>query len=75
MLNLAVDQIFYQRSQNPYFFPYVVWTCNPHYVKNAGFYKDNLTVKTYVQTKKGLGYFYAKRKVQPDGITTEPLDI
>ena len=53
----------------------VLETRIPHEVKNAGFIRDGLTTKTYTQTKKGLGYFYAKRKVLSDGVSTTHLDI
>ncbi len=42
---------------------------------NRGFRKMNNSVMTYEQTKKGLSYFYPKRKVATDGIHTTPLDI
>ena len=48
---------------------------------NAGFIKeiDSITgqpsIKTYTQTKQGLSYFYAKRKVLSDGVSTTHLDI
>ena len=44
-------------------------------IENAGFIKDGATIKTYTQKKKGMGYFYAKRKVLDDGISTTHLDI
>ena len=47
----------------------------PHTVKNIGFIKDNLSIKTYTQTKQGLGYVYLKRKVLNCGIKTTYLDI
>ena len=46
-----------------------------HTVTNAGFIRDGTDIKTYTQTKVGLGYFYAKRKVLADGVTTTHLDI
>ena len=33
------------------------------------------SVATYEQTKKGLFYFYPKRKVEEDGIHTKPLHL
>lgn len=42
---------------------------------NRGFRTVDNMVKTYEQTKKGLAYFYPKRKVSEDGIHTTPLDI
>ena len=46
-----------------------------HQVTNTGFIGEGTRINTYTQTKKGLNYFYPKRKVQDDGITTLPLDI
>lgn len=42
---------------------------------NRGFIKTGETFFTYTQKKEGLRYFYAKRKVLSDGITTTYLDI
>ena len=53
----------------------VLMTQIPEMVINSGFIKDNLIIKTYIQKKQGLGFFYAKRKVLPDGIRTTHLDI
>ncbi len=53
----------------------VLQTHLPEQVVNAGFVKDNLNIKTYKQTKLGLGFFYAKRKVMSCGIRTTHLDI
>ena len=53
----------------------VLETRIPEIIVNSGFVKDNLTIKTYTQKKQGLGFFYAKRKVLPDGIRTTHLDI
>ena len=36
--------------------------------------KDN-SVYTYQQTKRALSYFYPKRKVLADGISTAPLEL
>ena len=44
-------------------------------VENSGFIRDGLEIKTYTQRKKGLGYFYGKRKVLDDGVSTTHLDI
>ena len=30
-------------------------------VENAGFIRDGVETRTYLQTKKGLNYFYPKR--------------
>ena len=42
---------------------------------NRGFRARNNVVYTYEQSKKGLSFFYSKRKLLPDGIHTDPLDI
>ena len=42
---------------------------------NRGFRARNHAVYTYEQSKKGLSFFYPKRKLLPDGIHTDPLDI
>ena len=48
-------------------------------VENAGFItkntQDGPKIETYTQSKRGLSYFYAKRKVMEDGISTTHLDI
>ena len=46
-----------------------------HIIENAGFIRDGLETRTYLQTKKGLNYWYVKRKVLEDGVTTTHLDI
>ena len=53
----------------------ILETRKPHRVENAGFIRDGLDTKTYTQWKKGLEYFYAKRKVLSDGVSTTHLDI
>ena len=53
----------------------VLETMEPKTVENAGFLKSGSCIKTYVQEKKGLGYFYPKRKVLDDGVSTTHLDI
>ena len=42
---------------------------------NVGFIAKNNSMFTYKQHRQGFSYFYCKRKVMDDGITTEPLDI
>ena len=42
---------------------------------NRGFRVLNATVMTYVQEREALTYFYAKRKVLADGLSTAPLDL
>ena len=53
----------------------VLATTEPAEVENAGFVNTVDGIKTYRQTKRGLSYFYAKRKVLADGVTTTHLDI
>ena len=42
---------------------------------NMGFRSMNGHMYTYTQDKHGLSYFYPKRKVLDDGITTTHLDL
>ena len=54
----------------------VINTRKSHEVENAGFIKDGEgRIMTYTQKKIGMGYFYGKRKVLADGVTTTHLDI
>ena len=54
----------------------VLTTKEPKMVENAGFIcnKDGI-IQTYTQYKKGMTFFYAKRKVLPDNVSTTHLDI
>ncbi len=42
---------------------------------NRGFRVHDSSVVTYVQERAALTYFYRKRKVLADGISTEPLEV
>ena len=42
---------------------------------NRGFRVRESAVFTYVQERAALTYFYPKRKVLDDGLTTAPLDV
>jgi hypothetical protein len=42
---------------------------------NTGFIRKSNKTYTYSQVKTGLTYFYCKRKVLPDGVSTTHLDI
>ena len=59
----------------------VIETQKAEVFTNAGFIKetDSITgqpsIKTYTQTKQGLSYFYSKRIVLSDGVSTNNLDI
>ena len=56
-------------------FESVLVTGLSHTGLNRGFVKKNNTIYTYSQLRTGLTYFYAKRKVCEDGVSTEPIDI
>ena len=64
--NILIKKDFLNKLQNP---------LSEHYVENAGFIREGLDTKTYTQKKKGLEYFYCKRIVLSDGITTSHLHI
>ena len=42
---------------------------------NKGFRSKNNTIFTYEQSRAGLTYFYCKREVLSDGVSTKPLDL
>ena len=42
---------------------------------NRGFRVVNNTMYTYTQVRDAFSYFYPKRKVLEDGVSTLPLDI
>ena len=42
---------------------------------NIGFRADGTKIQSYRQERAALSYLYIKRKVQNDGISTEPLDV
>ena len=42
---------------------------------NRGFRVVNNTMYTYEQVRDAFSYFYPKRKVLADGVSTTPLDI
>ena len=42
---------------------------------NKGFRARDNKVFSYEQERAGFGYYYIKRIVQNDGVSTEPLDI
>ena len=47
----------------------------PTYGTNRGIMRRNQKMVTYSQVRSGLNYFYAKRKVHSDGVTTSPIDL
>ncbi len=50
-------------------------TRDPEMITNAGFIQEDGKILTYTQTKKGLEYFYGKRKIMSDGVSSTHLDI
>ena len=54
----------------------VLTSKEPKMVENAGFIRNKAgIIQTYTQYKKGMTFFYAKRKVLPDNVSTTHLDI
>ena len=53
----------------------VLRTQRSHKGTNRGFRMKDGVMTTYEQDRTALTYFYPKRKVQEDGVTTLPLDI
>ena len=53
----------------------VLLTRNSSSGLNKGFRVRNNSVYTYHQSRMGFSYFYPKRKVLSDGVSTLPLDI
>ena len=57
----------------------VLDTTESKMIENAGFITQNSEcgpiIKTYRQEKRGISYFYAKRLVMEDGVSTTHLDI
>jgi hypothetical protein len=64
------------RVKSPYsIFKTVLETRKTIEAENAGFQVKQKGIATYTQERKGFSYFYCKRKVMDDGISTLPLDI
>lgn len=42
---------------------------------NRGFRTDGKTIYTYRQNRKSLSFFYIKREIQSDGVSTRPLSV
>jgi hypothetical protein len=42
---------------------------------NVGFRASGRGIETYTQTRKSLSYFYIKRRVQADSVSTKPILI
>ena len=47
----------------------------PEIVENRGIRAKGTSMYTYKQSKVGFNYFYVKRKVSEDSVSTSPLDI
>ena len=43
--------------------------------RNVGFQLHNKSIWTYAQSRKGLSFYYCKRQVMADGVSTRPLQI
>ncbi|NRB81931.1 MAG: hypothetical protein HRU38_25285 [Saccharospirillaceae bacterium] len=56
-------------------FKRVLETKEPHSQRNKGFIMKNNQMYTYSMSREGLNYFYCKRKVKEDGVSTTFLDI
>ena len=56
-------------------FEKVLFSQTPQYFKNKGIKTYDNNTYTYIEEKKGIDYFYCKRKVLDDGIHTTTLDI
>ena len=64
--NELIKQDFLEMIENP---------SKEHMVQNAGFIREGTDILTYTHKKKGLNYFYAKRIVLEDGVSTTHLNI
>ena len=53
----------------------VLTTGQPFTGTNIGFRYLNNSMYTYKQMRAGLTYYYAKRQVGPDGVSTSPLTV
>jgi len=47
----------------------------PYIGTNRNFRMHDGQMFTYTQTRTGLSYFYGKRKVLDDGVSTAPTDL
>ena len=55
---------------------YTLHTQVPKIIENAGLIRDNQgLIHLYTQQKQGISYFYCKRKVLSDNVSTTHLDI
>ena len=57
-------------------FKNVLTSQEPKFIENAGFIRDkDGVINTYTQYKQGMSFFYAKRKVLEDNVSTTHLNI
>ena len=61
----------YQKHQ----FMHTLQSQNPTFGTNRGIMRRQNKMVSYTQIRSGLSYFYAKRKVHSDGVTTSPIDL
>ena len=71
----AKGVVKHQNALNPAIYKAVLESETCGKVENRGFRSVNNTVYTYVQAKDAISYFYGKRKVCDDKVSTLPLDI
>ena len=65
-----------RNTLTPHYFTNTLNTQAPKIIENAGLIQDKESViHTYRQQKQGISYFYCKRKVLPDNVSTTQLDI
>ena len=53
----------------------VLQSQTPYAGNNRGFIKKDNKIVTYQQSRTGITYYYGKRQVQADGVSTSPLDV
>ena len=64
-----------QNTLNPTIFKNVLLEKKSGSGTNRGFRVMNNSVYTYLQTRDALSYFYGKRQVSADNVSTHPLNI
>ena len=70
------NRISKKRVKDPFgTFKKVLLTHHSQSSTNIGFITKNNSIYTYQQERYGFTYFYIKRQVLADGISTKPLDI
>ena len=65
-----------RNSLTPLDFIYTLRTQVPKIIENAGLIRNKQgVIHTYTQQKQGISYFYCKRKILADNVSTTHLDI